>query len=329
MIKHKSLTISVALVVVLSVDSQAQQKSVAPDANAEAKRAFELGRTAIDKGDGPAAVQHLSKAVKQFPKNAEYRHALSRAYETAGKPGDAWFQIRQAVQLSANSRKSQIRFQTIWRTLAQKGVFNVGQTKANVQKQAGKPDRLIKGNGGEQWGYAYMNVNFVKDRVHSFMDIRGMALAKLRPQDVVEFDVDQAAWTLTQRRISFYDARQVYLPKGQTGSNWSEMLIAVRFFSATKKSFTVDKMLEQFKKETAASDPNAKYTVLERKVGDIMYEMTSKIDGRDVHTVGAIIAGRADGHHVAHIVRGKRSTESRDGWLQFLRDVNLKSTTKE
>lgn len=316
------------LILLTGVQIASAQQTVANDANAEAKRAYELGRTAIDKQDGEEAVKQLSKAVKQFPKNAEFRYALSEAYEVAGKPGDAWFQIRQAVRSSPKSRKSHLRFRFFWKSLVQKGAFNVGETKAHVQKSAGKPDRVIKGTGGEQWAYAYMNVNFLKDRVHSIMDVRGMALAMLKPQDVVQFEVDEASWTLVQRRISFYDASQTYIPRGQNGLNWSEMLMAVRFFSATKNSMTVDKLLEKFKTDSSESYIDATYKVVERKVGDVIYEMTAKDKaGFQIHVVGAIIAGRADVHHVIHFVRGKRTDASRDGWIEFMRNVNLESTT--
>ncbi len=309
--------------------AHAQKKgSVSERANTEARRAYELGKTAIDTGDGETAIRHLSKAVEQFPRNGEFRYALSQAYQVAGKLGDAWFQIRQAIRASPNSRKCQERFEEFWIGLERKGVFNVGQNKAGVEKSAGKPDRVIKGKGGEQWAYAYMNVMFLKGNVHSTMDVRGIALAKVKPQDVIQFEVDKASWSLVRRRISYFDASQSYLPRGQTAANWSEMLTAVRFFGATKNSITVDKLLEQFKTAKSKSGRQPTYKVVERSVGDIIYETTSKDeDGHDIHGIGAIIAGRTDAHHVVHMVRGKRTAASRDGWLEFMRNVNLESTT--
>ncbi|MDA1016655.1 MAG: hypothetical protein O3A00_19630 [Planctomycetota bacterium] len=314
--------------VLLWATPSAAQKSVASEANAEARQAYELGKTAIAAGDGAVAVKHLAKAVAAFPKNTEYRYTLSVAYETAGKPGDAWFQIRQAVRGGPNSRKSQDRFIGYWKTLAIKGAFNVGQSKANVQKLAGQPDRVFKEAGNEQWAYAYMSVFFVKDQVHSIMDVRGMAFAKIKPVDVVQFNVDQQAWTLIQRRLSLTDARQVYIPKGQTSANWSESLVVVRFFDATKNSTTVDELLELFKKGISGSFKDAKWTVIDRKVGDLLYEWSGKdLDGGPVHTIGVIIAGRSDAHHVTHLLRGKRDSAVRDGWISFMRNVNLSKTT--
>ena len=315
--------------VVMIATPLAAQKSVAPEANAEARMAYELGKTAIAAGDGAIAVKHLAKAVAAFPKNTEYRYTLSVAYEKAGKPGDAWFQIRQAIRGSPNSRKTQARFERFWKTLAVKGSFNVGQTKANVQKLAGKPDRVFKGDGSEQWAYAYMSVFFVKDRVHSIMDVRAMAFAKIKPVDVVQFDVDQQTWALAQRRLSFTDARQVYIPKGQTAANWSESLIVVRFFRASKNSITVEQLLANFKKGIGAAYTDVKWTVIDRKVGDLLYEWNGKdAEGQPVHTIGVIIAGRTDAHHVAHLLRGERDKAVRDGWIEFMRNVNLSETTK-
>lgn len=331
--KMKTVAYISIVAVLLAGDAFAQQGTVRrPKEDVKsAKESFAAGQLAVKRQDWQAAYNFFKDAVKNAPRNVEYRYQLALAYEKLKKPANAWYQLRQAVRGKGDHPRSTQRFLYYWSVLAERGAMDVGKTREEVVKLLGKPDKAVKQKNLERCVYGFMSVNFVDDKVYSIINLRGFTDDGFELSDLPNFLPSKKEWVLKQRRMSSHRVDIIYRHKQDT-KKVKTRLVILRFIDGMKRKPTIAEEVKVLKAGLKKSAANLVWVT--EHLGDrsarFEYRIPAEGNRQEMHEISKALFGREDIHRISVIRRGGTFSQKESGRIHaLLANVSLIKASKK
>ena len=296
---------------------------------AEPHPAYVQGLRLLRADRAAAALPHLREAVQARPRDVEPRYMLAVACIKAGRDGEGWTQVRQAVRLDPNMKPAVSLFHQLWMAYDGKGVNNVGKPIDGVRATLGKPDREVMNAGSGRLEYGYMAVGIRDGRVFGVIDLRDLPRAAMYPKARLQAPLDPKAWRMNHRQFSRISENAEFVPPGQSVQRHSEMFSSQRLLGLGGGKVAIKAMAAQNKAALAAAAPKAVWRVIAINDREYVCEFIVPQGGAHPaqHEISRTVLGEVDAHRVAYVKMGQpMDANQRTQWIDRLTRATLQSS---
>ncbi len=145
------------------------------------------------------------------------------------------------------------------------------------------------------------------------------------PPELVQLDLDPAAWEVAAQIRDVTFARKDYVHAGDTLDVWNELVSWQVSFGA--RSWSLATLRDQLLAQIGASCQGVESRVLRDESSDVIYEWWHRGcagDGRPQHEISRLVLGITGFHQISYSWRGSAlEPEARERWLTWIQHTKL------
>ncbi|MEL7497277.1 MAG: hypothetical protein AAFN77_06670 [Planctomycetota bacterium] len=304
---------------------------MAPEAIDSAKTAPESPKDrplVMSKDDVVKNLGRWMAAVEAEPKNVKAKVVLAMAqYKLENTPA-AWRLLVESYQLDPREAGAVTGMRNVALKFRKMGVFTVGVPPETVQGILGEPTSTVKLSGnGNRFVYGFFAVDFLDGRLRRTVDLIGTKAIMFEPAHIVTLGLPPG-WNCADRHVDRSTSRAIYLPAGQTVSNWTEQFDLQRF--VFQQEITIPQAVALMKKSLERSYPKMESkTLVSDETTSIVANVLPDADPAQTRhqLVRFMKSGDNEIHRIAITVISEEQPDEKtqQQWLKIFQAAELKS----